>query len=100
MEAAREAKRAEVENVMIRKNQKIVDEGEIITQEIYDRLQSLGLIHSADYQNSALPLLGSLLLAGAVDLVHCGNAIFREQQPLCPSHAFICRKLSSAEHNG
>ncbi len=37
---------------------------------------------------------------GAVDLVHCGNAIFREQQPLCPSHAFICRKLSSAEHNG
>lgn len=61
MEAAREAKRAEVENVMIRKNQKIVDEGEIITQDIYDRLQSLGLI-GADYQSGVLPLLGSLLL--------------------------------------
>lgn len=61
MEAAREEKRAEVENVMIRKNQKIVDEGEIITQDIYDRLQSLGLI-GADYQSGALPLLGSLLL--------------------------------------
>ncbi len=73
MEAAREAKRAEVENVMIRKNQKIVDEGEIITQEIYDRLQSLGLIHSADYQNSALPLLGSLLL---VTLLFAGVVLY------------------------
>ena len=41
IEAAREEKRAEVADVMIRKNQKIVDEGEIITQEIYDRLVSL-----------------------------------------------------------
>ena len=40
IEAAREEKRAEVADVMIRKNQKIVDEGEIITQEIYDRLVS------------------------------------------------------------
>ncbi len=62
MEAAREAKRAEVENVMIRKNQKIVDEGEIITQDIYDRLLSLRLIGNLDYQNSALSLFGSLLL--------------------------------------
>ena len=62
MEAAREAKRAEVANVMVRKNQKIVDEGEIITQDIYDRLVSLKLIGGADYTHSALPLLGSLLL--------------------------------------
>ena len=62
METAREAKRAEVENVMIRKNQKIVDEGEIITQDIYDRLLSLDLIGGADYTSTALPLFGSLLM--------------------------------------
>ncbi len=62
MEAAREEKRAEVEDVMIRKNQKIVDEGEIITQEIYDRLVSLHLVGGADYSESALPLLGSMLM--------------------------------------
>ncbi|MDO4531270.1 MAG: HDIG domain-containing protein [Bacillota bacterium] len=66
MEAAREAKRAEVENVMIRKNQKIVDEGEIITQDIYDRLDSLGLIHTAEYTDEAFPFLGSLLMVGLV----------------------------------
>ena len=62
MEAAREEKRAEVEDVMIRKNQKIVDEGEIITQDIYDRLVSLKLIGGADYSSSALPLMGSMLM--------------------------------------
>lgn len=62
MEAAREEKRAEVEDVMIRKNQKIVDEGEIITQDIYDRLVSLHLVGSNDYNASVLPLLGSLLM--------------------------------------
>ena len=66
MEAEREAKRAEVENVMIRKNQKIVDEGEIITQDIYDRLVSLELIGSAEYTGTFLPLLGSLLMVGIV----------------------------------
>ena len=66
MDAAREAKRAEVDNVMIRKNQKIVDEGEIITQDIYDRLVSLGLIGGAEYTGRALPLMGSLLMAGIV----------------------------------
>ncbi|MBR6541628.1 MAG: HDIG domain-containing protein, partial [Anaerotignum sp.] len=66
MEMAREAKRAEVENVMIRKNQKIVDEGEIITQEIYDRLVSLDLVGSAEYTGTALPLFGSLLMMGLV----------------------------------
>ena len=66
MEAEREAKRAEVENVMIRKNQKIVDEGEIITQDIYDRLVSLDLIGSAEYTGTMLPLIGSLLMTGIV----------------------------------
>lgn len=62
METAREEKRAEVEDVMIRKNQKIVDEGEIITQDIYDRLVSLHLVGGTDYTDSALPLLGSMLM--------------------------------------
>ena len=66
MEAERDAKRAEVENVMIRKNQKIVDEGEIITQDIYDRLVSLELIGSAEYSGTFLPLMGSLLMMGLV----------------------------------
>lgn len=66
MEAEREAKRTEVENVMIRKNQKIVDEGEIITQDIYDRLVSLKLVGSAEYTGTALPLFGSLLMVGLV----------------------------------
>ena len=62
IEAERKKKRAEVADVMIRKNQKIVDEGEIITQEIYDRLVSLHLVGSTDYKSSLLPLLGSLLM--------------------------------------
>ncbi len=66
MEAAREAKRAEVENVMIRKNQKIVDEGEIITQDIYDRLDRLGLIHAAEYTDEAFPFLGSMLMVSLI----------------------------------
>ena len=66
MDAARDEKRAEVDNVMIRKNQKIVDEGEIITQDIYDRLVSLQLVGGADYAGNVLPLLGSLLLMGLV----------------------------------
>ena len=64
MEAAREEKRAEVEEVMIRKNQKIVDEGEIITQEIYDKLVSLQLVGRAAYGERMIPLLGSLLMVG------------------------------------
>lgn len=62
METAREEKRAEVENVMIRKNQKIVDEGEIITQDIYDRLVSLHLVGSDESAGRTLSLLGSTLM--------------------------------------
>lgn len=62
MEAARKEKRKEVSDVMIRKNQKIVDEGEIITEDIYDRLVGLELIGKADYQAGALPLFGSFIM--------------------------------------
>ncbi len=62
MEAAREEKRREVSDVMVRKNQKIVDEGEIITQDIYDRLVGLGLVGKADYQAGMFPLFGSFIM--------------------------------------
>ncbi len=63
---AREAKKNEVSDVIIRKNQKIVDEGEIITQEIYDRLFALRLVSEAGLEGSMAPLLGSLLMTGMV----------------------------------
>lgn len=68
MEIAREQKRAEVADVQIRKNQKIVDEGEIITQDIYDRLVALNLVRSGDIQGNLLPLLGTLMITGMVFL--------------------------------
>lgn len=64
VEAAKEEKRAEVSEVMIRKNQKIVDEGEIITQEIYDRLVALQLVSENGLEGSLMPLLGSLMITG------------------------------------
>lgn len=64
VEAAKEEKRAEVEEVLIRKNQKIVDEGEIITQEIYDKLVALHLVSETGLEGSLMPLLGSLVITG------------------------------------
>ena len=46
IEAARQKKMAEVQPVMILKDQKIVDEGEIITKEAYDILSALGYTDS------------------------------------------------------
>ena len=62
--AAKEEKRAEVDEVLIRKNQKIVDEGEIITQEIYDKLVSLNLVSETGLEGSLMPMLGSLVITG------------------------------------
>lgn len=64
VEAAKEEKRAEVDEVLIRKNQKIVDEGEIITQEIYDKLMSLNLVSETGLEGSLMPMLGSLVITG------------------------------------
>lgn len=64
VEAAKEEKRAEVDEVLIRKNQKIVDEGEIITQEIYDKLVSLNLVSETGLEGSLMPMLGSLVITG------------------------------------
>jgi hypothetical protein len=72
MEAIKDEKRKEVNEVRIRKNQKIVDEGEIITQDIYDRLIALKLIGHTQNDGRLLPFLGSsaivALLFGAVGL--------------------------------
>ena len=64
VEAAKEEKRAEVDEVLIRKNQKIVDEGEIITQEIYDKLVALNLVSETGLEGSLMPMLGSLVITG------------------------------------
>ncbi len=64
VEAAKEEKRAEVDEVLIRKNQKIVDEGEIITQEIYDKLVALRLVSETGLEGSLRPMLGSLVITG------------------------------------
>lgn len=64
VEAAKEEKRAEVAEVLIRKNQKIVDEGEIITQEIYDKLVALNLVSETGLEGSLMPMLGSLVITG------------------------------------
>ena len=64
---AKEAKRAEISDVMIRKNQKIVDEGEIITQEIYDQLVTLQLVSETGLEANLMPLVGSLLI---LSLIH------------------------------
>lgn len=64
VEAAKEEKRAEVDEVLIRKNQKIVDEGEIVTQEIYDKLVALHLVSETGLEGSLMPMLGSLVITG------------------------------------
>ena len=64
VEAAKEEKRAEVDEVLIRKNQKIVDEGEIVTQEIYDKLVALNLVSETGLEGSLMPMLGSLVITG------------------------------------
>ncbi len=77
MTAMKEEKRQEVSDVLVRKNQKIVDEGEIITQDIYDRLVGLKLIGDAQNDGRLLPFLGStgivLLLFGCVVLFFLWN---------------------------
>ena len=64
VEASKEEKRAEVDEVLIRKNQKIVDQGEINTQEIYDKLVSLNLVSETGLEGSLMPMLGSLVITG------------------------------------
>lgn len=59
IEAARDYKEAQVEPVMILSGQKIVDEGEVITQDIYDVLEDLNLIN-VDYSAGIVPIAGAI----------------------------------------
>lgn len=61
IQAAKEKKAAEVSDVMIKKYQKIVDEGELITQDIYDKLEALNLINQ-NYSENFIPILGSIIV--------------------------------------
>ncbi len=61
MEAAREKKASEVSDVVIKKNQKIVDEGEVITQDIYDKLVLLNFVDN-EAVNNVIPLAGSIII--------------------------------------
>lgn len=72
MNLARQKKEDEVEDVIIKKNQKIIDEGEIITAEIYSKLENMNLINTEDATENIVPVLGSivvvLLIFGSVFL--------------------------------
>lgn len=59
--AAQEQKAAEVQNVMIKKNQKIVDEGEVITQSVYRLLVEMNLINQ-NVSDNMVPVVGSLCI--------------------------------------
>lgn len=61
IQAAKEQKANDVKDVVIRKNQKLVDEGEVITSEIYQILEELNLINQ-DYKDSVIPMIGSIVV--------------------------------------
>ncbi len=61
-EKAKEEKAASVEPVMVLKNQKIVDSGEIITEEIYSLLFSAGYIKKDNLSDNIIPIVGETLL--------------------------------------
>lgn len=58
---AKEKSANEVQNVIIRKNQKIVDEGEVVTEKIYNLLLETNLINSG-YEKNIVPFLGSMVI--------------------------------------
>ncbi len=61
-EKAKEEKTASIEPVMVLKNQKIVDAGEIITEEIYSILYNGGYIKKDTLSENIIPLIGASLL--------------------------------------
>lgn len=60
-EKLRQEKMKEVEPVYYRKGQTIVDDGEIVSEEAYTALDSLGLI-SKGYKENIVPIIGAVLL--------------------------------------
>ena len=59
---AKQKKQDEVEDIIIKNNQKIVDEGEIITAEIYDKLNAMNLINTENATKTMLPVLSSIIV--------------------------------------
>ena len=62
MQLARQKKEDEIEDVIIKKNQKIVDEGEIITAEIYRKLETMNLINTENTAETILPVFSSIVV--------------------------------------
>ncbi len=62
MQLARQKKEDEVEDVIIKKNQKIVDEGENITAEIYRKLETMNLINTENTAETILPVFSSIVV--------------------------------------
>ena len=62
-DALREKEAAKVEPVMYIQGQNIIDEGDIITAEIYAVLNELGYVNNSIWAN-LLPMLGAVLLTG------------------------------------
>ncbi len=90
MELAKEEKRDEVDDVQILKNQKILGEGEIITEEMYEKLVGLGLVGSGSLETNLYLMVGSLLLTimafGAVLLFFLwhpnGNVLHKNEEKI------------------
>mgnify|MGYP004539983371 FL=1 len=72
MDALADQRAAAVKPVMIYKNQKLVDEGEIVTPEIYGILEELNLTNP-DYAGNAEPFAASLALTA---LLYAGAALY------------------------
>jgi hypothetical protein len=60
-EKLRQEKMKEIEPVYYRKGQTIIDDGEIVSEEAYAALDSLGLI-SKGYKENIVPIIGAVLL--------------------------------------
>ena len=61
IEVARQQKISEVVPVVVLKNQKIVDEGEVVDEEAFEILTELGLINKS-YTGSIMPFVGSIAI--------------------------------------
>jgi uncharacterized domain HDIG len=79
--AAKEQRIAEVEPVMVLKNQKIVDEGEIVTAEAYELLSEFGFINKG-YIGSITPFVGSISLVFLGFIAVCFYMITQQKKVL------------------
>lgn len=79
--AAKEQLADEVEPVIVLKNQKIVDEGEIVTEESYQLLSDLGLINKS-YAGSIIPFLGSISIVFLGFIAVCFYMVTQQKKVL------------------